>query len=90
VSKTQNNCLTGKAPYKSAANQHFLADFEGMAAQDLGALSGLYRQKISQHASGNTMRHQGGKMRSQLVELRGSTDNAKPRCLHLRGGSGVK
>ena len=47
-----------------------LADFERMAAQGLGALSGLHRQKMRQHASGDTIGHQGGKMRSQLVQLR--------------------
>ena len=47
-----------------------LADLERMAAQCLGALAGLHRQKMRQHASGDTIGHQGGKMRSQLVQLR--------------------
>ena len=46
-----------------------LADFERMAAQSLGACPGVHRQKMRQHTSGNTIRHQGGKMRSELVQL---------------------
>ena len=47
-----------------------LTDLERMAAQGLGALAGLDRQKMRQHASGDAIGHQGGKMRSQLVQLR--------------------
>src|SRR5271166_3924081 len=74
------------------------ADLERMAAQGLGALPGFHRQKMRQHASGDTIRHQGGKMRSQLVQLRcratmrrptdtclamPTADAAKPRQPHL-------
>ena len=41
-----------------------------MAAQCLGALSSLDRQKMLQHASRYAIGHEGGKMRSQLVQLR--------------------
>ena len=47
-----------------------LTDLERMAAQCLGALAGLDRQKMRQHASGDAKGHQGGKMRSQLIQLR--------------------
>ena len=47
-----------------------LADFERMAAQSLEALPGLHRQKMRQHASGDTIGHQSGKMSSELVQLR--------------------
>src|SRR5271166_3176266 len=75
-----------------------LADLERMAAQGLRALPGFHRQKMRQNASGNTIRHQGGKMRSELVQLRcrptmrrpidtrlamTTADAAKPRQPHL-------
>src|SRR5690242_19021663 len=47
-----------------------LPRLERMAAQRLGALSGLDRQKMLQHASRHAIRHKGGKMRSELVQLR--------------------
>ena len=47
-----------------------LTDLERMAAESLGALAGLDRQKIRQHAGGDTKGHEGGKMRSQLIQLR--------------------
>src|SRR4051794_40579013 len=47
-----------------------LTDLERMAAQCLGALSGLHRQKMRQHASRHAIRHEGGKMRTELVQLR--------------------
>ena len=47
-----------------------LPGLERMAAQCLGALSSLDRQKMLQHASRDTIRHEGGKMRSELVQLR--------------------
>ena len=41
-----------------------------MAAQCLGALAGLHRQKMRQHAGGDTKGHEGGKMSSQLIQPR--------------------
>ena len=48
-----------------------LADFERMAAEGFGAPPGLHRQEMHQHASGDTIGHQGRKMPLQLIELRG-------------------
>ena len=41
-----------------------------MAAQCLGTLAGLDRQKIRQNVGDDTKGHEGGKMRSQLIQLR--------------------
>ena len=47
-----------------------LAHLEGMAAQCLGALSRLHRQKMCEHRCGDPIRHQGGQVRAELVQLR--------------------
>jgi hypothetical protein len=44
-----------------------LADSERVAAQGLGTLPSLHRQKVHQYACGDTIRHQCGEMCSQLV-----------------------
>jgi hypothetical protein len=51
---------------------------ERVAAQRLRALSGLHRQKMLEHASGDAIRHQRGQVRPQLVQLRGRATMWRP------------
>jgi hypothetical protein len=48
-----------------------LAELERAAAQGLVRNSGLDRQKVLKHAGGDPVRHEGGKVRPQLVEFGG-------------------
>jgi hypothetical protein len=53
-----------------------LADVQGMPAQRFVARGGLDGQKIRQHAGGDPIRHQGGKMRVQLIQRPVSNANS--------------
>src|SRR5277367_753232 len=55
-----------------------LADFQCMAAQSLGARSAVHREKMRQHTNGDTIGQQGGKMRAELVQLRGRPAMRRP------------
>ena len=46
-----------------------LADFERMASEGFRVPSGLHWQETHQHASGDTIGHQPGKVCLQLIEL---------------------
>src|SRR6202171_6774332 len=77
VAATDEGCIQGDGDRRRRGRRldrggvaKLLADFERMAAQGLGVLSCRHGQKMRQHASGDTIGHQRGQMRSPLVQLR--------------------
>src|SRR5271169_339568 len=60
-----------------------LADFQRIMAKCLRARTGLNRQKMLQHISGDAISHQGGKMRLKLIQLWRRPTMRRPTHAHL-------
>jgi hypothetical protein len=54
------------------------ADLQGMSAHGLRILSGIDRKHLLQQVSGHPVRHQGGKMRLELVKFRRRPATRRP------------